>query len=109
MTGNVLAFDVLSGGRITIDLGQCPGCETRACVEVCGEQGGPLICDEAKGVPSLRWSLEQVRRGGCVECLGCELACALDGHQAVRIALPLQRFEDHMDSVAGRVVHKAGW
>ncbi len=109
MTGKVLAFEVLSGGRITIDLSKCSACETRACVEVCSVQGGPLVFDEDIGVPSLRWPLERVRKGGCVECLGCELACALRGHQAVRIDLPLQGFEEYMHSVVNGVVHEARW
>jgi hypothetical protein len=108
MNSNVLTFEVYSGGRITIDLGHCPECETKACVEVCRVQGGPLDLDEEHSVPALRWSLEQTRRGGCVECLGCELDCDLHGRQAIKIVLPMERFEEYVDSLAGQVVYRQG-
>jgi Fe-S-cluster-containing dehydrogenase component len=109
MTGNVLVFTVRSGGSITIDLGQCGECETKPCVEVCAVQGGPLVLDEGRGVPSLRWSLEEIDKGGCVECLGCELECELRGQQAISIVLPLERFERYVDSLAEPVVYKQRW
>ena len=109
MTGEVLAFNVRSGGSITIDLSQCAECETKPCVEVCGIQGGPLVLDEGRGVPCLRWSLEQIEKGGCVECLGCELDCKLYGRQAITIVLPLERFKEYVDSLAEPVVYKQGW
>jgi len=109
MTGNVLLFNVRSGGSITIDLSQCGACETKACVEACAVQGGPLVLDEGRGVPSLRWPLEEIERGGCVECLGCELDCELYGRQAITIVLPLERFDEYIDSLTEPVVYKQGW
>jgi hypothetical protein len=109
MTGKLLVFNVRSGGSITIDLSQCAACETKPCVEVCAVQGGPLVLDEEQGVPSLRWSLEEIEKGGCVECLGCELDCELTGRQAIFIVLPLERFEEYMDSLAEPVVYKQRW
>lgn len=109
MTSNMLAFEVRSGGRITIDLRQCTECATKACVEVCRVQGGPLVLDGRQDVPSLRWSSEEIEKGGCVECLGCELDCDLYGRQAIKISLPLEWFEDYLDSLAEPVVWKRGW
>jgi hypothetical protein len=109
MTSKILTFEVHSGGRISIDLSQCPDCQTKACLEVCRVQGGPLDLDEDQAVPRLRWSLEQTRRGGCVECLGCELDCELYGRQAVKIALPLESLAEYRGCVAGRVVYEQGW
>jgi len=109
MTSQVLVFNVRSGGSITIDLSQCAACEAKSCVEVCAVQGGPLVLDEGQGVPSLRWSLEQIEKGGCVECLGCELDCKLYGRQAITIVLPLERFKEYVDSLAEPVVYKQGW
>jgi hypothetical protein len=108
MTSKILAFEVHSGGRITIDLSRCAECATKACVEVCRVQGGPLEVDESQAVPRLRWSLEKTRRGGCVECLGCELDCDLYGCQAIKIVLPLERFEEYVGSLAEQVVYEPG-
>lgn len=63
MANKMLTFEVRSGGKIAIDLGRCVECETKACVEVCRVQGGPLVLDGAQGVPSLCWSLEEIRGG----------------------------------------------
>jgi hypothetical protein len=109
MTSEILAFEVRSGGRITIDLSRCVECETKACVKVCRVQGGPLALDESQDLPSLRWSLEQIEKGGCVECLGCELDCELYGRQAVTITLPLERFAEYLGSLAEPVVYEQGW
>ncbi len=105
MANKMLTFEVRSGGKIAIDLGRCVECETKACVEVCRVQGGPLVLDGTQGVPSLCWSLEEIRGGGCVECLGCELDCRLYGHQAVTITLPLERFDEYMDTLTEKVVY----
>lgn len=105
MTGERLEFQVCSNGRISVDLIHCGSCETRACLEVCHEQGGPLVLDEVQGVPKLRWSLEETERGGCVECLGCELACELYGHHAVTIDLPLGRLDDYLATLTQPVVY----
>jgi succinyl-CoA synthetase beta subunit len=101
-----LTFPVRSGGEISIDLNRCKDCESKACIKVCEIQGGPLVLDKERNVPILRWSLEEIERGGCVECLGCELDCELYGNQAVKITLPLEKFDVYLDSLAGTVVYK---
>ena len=100
-----LRFEVYSGGVIRIDLERCSGCEAKACIDVCQVQGGPLVLDEERGVPSLRWSRDEVRRGGCPECLGCELDCRVRGEDAVTITLPLTRFDDYLSSLEATVVY----
>lgn len=109
MTGDRLAFDVRSGGTITIDLGRCGVCQTQACLDVCRDQGGPLVLDERRDVPALRGSLEEAEQGDCVECLGCELACQLYGHQAVTIALPLEGFDDYLAALTQPLVYQQEW
>ncbi len=85
-----LAFEVLSGGTVEFDLAQCGSCSKKPCVEVCGlpSINGPLIIGE-DGLPALRLTLEEVKHGGCSECLGCELECGLSGRNTVRITLPI--------------------
>ncbi len=99
MADNLLQFRVLSGGTVTIALDRCVDCAARPCLEVCRVQGGPLVLDEERGWPMLRWSSAEVERGGCVECMGCELSCQLSGRAAVTIDLPLEQFEHYLDSL----------
>lgn len=99
MSDERLTFKVRSGGTVAIDLGLCAACASKACVKVCEIQGGPLELDQERGVPTLKWSLAETERGGCVECLGCELDCALYGRQAVIITLPLARFDGYLSAL----------
>ncbi len=101
-----LRFRVRSGGTVAIALDQCPACATKACIQVCKTQGGPLALDLAAGVPMLASTLEEVARGGCVECLGCELSCAVDGRGAVAIDLPVARFDEYLRSLARPPVYQ---
>lgn len=109
MTGEKLQFRVRSGGSIAIDLRQCGTCESHACLDVCQEQGGPLVLDDARGVPTLRCSLKETEQGGCVECLGCEMACDLHGRGAVTITLPLEGFDDYLATLTEPVVYQQEW
>lgn len=106
MTLDKLEFTVRSGGTVTIDLERCTSCESKVCLAVCAIQGGPLILDQQRGVPGLRWSLAEIERGGCVECLGCELDCTLHGKQAVTIVLPLPRLDEYLNGLTTPVVYK---
>jgi len=109
MNGRTLRFNVHSGGSVDIDLSQCHDCETKACVGICGEQGGPLILDETQGIPMLRWPRDEIEQGGCVECLGCELACDLDGRQAITITLPMEGFDEYLGTLSDPIVYKREW
>jgi len=104
MTGDRLSFKLRSGGTVVIDLGQCRLCKSKACLSVCDSQGGPLMLDADQGVPALKWSLDEIERGGCVECLGCELDCELYGLGAVTITLPMAGFEGHLSTLTGPTV-----
>ena len=96
---SMLEFQVSSGGTITIDLTRCTQCASKACLKVCQEQGGPLVPDGERGLPTLRWSAAEVQKGGCVECLGCELDCELYGQRAIKITLPLPGFEEYLQTL----------
>jgi hypothetical protein len=105
MTLEKLEFRIRSGGTITLDLARCIECETKVCLQVCQVQGGPLVLDEVLGVPSLQWSTAEVERGGCVECLGCELDCTIYGRKAVTIVLPLSGLDEYLDSLTEPIVY----
>jgi hypothetical protein len=98
MTDNRFVFKVRSTGTVAINLGECTLCESKACISVCQSQGGPLVLDAERGVPAVKWSLAEIERGGCVECLGCELDCELRGRKAVTITLPMERFEEYLNT-----------
>lgn len=104
----VLTFKVRSGGTVTISLSRCQSCEGKPCLQVCRIQGGPLVLDEARGAPGLRMSPAEIERGGCVECLGCELDCALYGRQALTIDLPMPLFDEYLAGLSELVVYKGG-
>jgi hypothetical protein len=106
MSGEMLEFKVRSGGSVCIDLERCKSCDSKVCLDVCEVQGGPLVLDRERGLPALRWSLAEIERGGCVECLGCELDCTLRGRQAVSIVLPLARLQEYLGTLSDPVVYK---
>jgi succinyl-CoA synthetase beta subunit len=105
MIGDRLVFAVRSRGLVEVDLAKCAGCGSRVCIAVCTSQGGPLVIDTERGIPALKWSLDEVERGGCVECLGCELDCTLHGLGAVTITLPVQRLEEYLGGLAEPTVY----
>lgn len=83
-----LQFEVLSGGTVEINLGKCKDCKTKVCIDVCTTQGDILALVD--GVPALKRTVEEVRKGDCTECLGCELNCLLYGNNAIKITLPVK-------------------
>src|SRR5581483_11178738 len=78
-------FETLTGGTVTYDHAVCRGCESKVCVESCD----PKILSLEGGVPVLNISREEARRGGCTECLACEVECYFLGSRGGRIMLPL--------------------
>lgn len=99
--GNLLEFELFSGGKVTIDLGMCANCKSKACVGICNapKMGGILELKEEK--PFLKISLEEAKRGGCIECLGCELNCQLYGKKAIRITLATPELDALLKSFEG--------
>lgn len=92
----VLEFEVFSGGEIVFDLSLCKDCEVKACVEICNSQSGGNVLSLSEGLPSLQKSRGSIKKGGCIECLGCELECLKRGLNAIKINLPIKCFEDYL-------------
>jgi succinyl-CoA synthetase beta subunit len=91
-------------GSIEIDHAACDHCESKACVDECV----PSILELREGLPFLNIDPERARRGGCTECLACELECFFRGKRAVRIELPIEGLDRYRRSVAEGRVHMEG-
>ena len=96
---SVLEFEVRSGGTIRIDLDKCRACETKACVKICNSTGMGQILELKDGVPALKPTLEEVKRGACTEDLACELDCELYGKKAIVITLPLPKLDEYLEDL----------
>jgi ferredoxin-like protein FixX len=92
------SFETVTGGIITYDHARCRDCESKACVETCV----PQILSLVDSVPVLNISREDAKRGGCVECLACEVECHFLGNRGGRIFLPIAGLDEyrgpHVDS-----------
>jgi len=97
---SVLEFEVRSGGTIRIDLEKCRACETKACVKICNTTGMGAILELKDGVPALKFTLEEVKRGACTEDLGCELDCELYGNKAIVVSLPLPELDEYLEDLS---------
>jgi succinyl-CoA synthetase beta subunit len=85
----ILSFEVLSGGTVNIDLEKCRACSTKVCVVMCSSPNMGDVLTLKEGLPALKKSRQDIARGGCTECLGCELECSLKGQDAITIILPI--------------------
>ena len=78
-------------GKIDIDHALCLDCDTHACIEGCV----PAILEIRGGRPFLNIEEVKAKKGGCTECLACELECFFRGKQAVKIELPIPGLEEY--------------
>jgi NAD-dependent dihydropyrimidine dehydrogenase PreA subunit len=70
---------------VTFDYDACSDCESKICIETCV----PGILDLQEGVPVLNITKEQAKKGGCTECLACEIECYFEGNRGAYISLPI--------------------
>jgi succinyl-CoA synthetase beta subunit len=84
-------FETVSGGTVTLDHAKCLDCHSKICLETCA----PNILSLENGVPVLNISHEAARRGGCVECLACEVECYLQGNGGGHLGLPIEGLETY--------------
>jgi len=78
-------FETITGGSITYDHALCRSCESKACVHTCD----PKILSLEGEVPVLNITRDEAKRGGCTECLACEVECHFLGNRGGRIHLPI--------------------
>lgn len=87
-------FETVTGGTITYDHALCRDCESKACVTHCVPQILSLVDD----VPVLNITREEAKRGGCVECLACEVECYFLGNRGGRIFLPIAGLDEYREA-----------
>lgn len=95
-------FETVSGGTVTLDHARCRDCASKVCIERCV----PQILSLQGDVPVLDIDRERARRGGCTECLACEVECFFDGNRGGFVHLPIQgldeyRAESHQEASHG--------
>ena len=105
MSTSIYEFKVFSGGSVAFDHAVCERCSTKACVTACNAPNLASILEVKQNRPVLRISLEQAAKGGCIECLACEMACAESGIGGVAVTLPMPELDEYLKELhaSGRV------
>jgi succinyl-CoA synthetase beta subunit len=78
-------FETVTGGTITFDHARCRDCASKICIHTCV----PKILSLEGNVPVLNISRDDAKRGGCIECLACEVECYFEGNRGGVITLPI--------------------
>jgi succinyl-CoA synthetase beta subunit len=79
-------FGTVTGGTVTLDHAICRDCESKACISACA----PQILSLENDVPVLNISQDAAKKGGCTECLGCEVTCYFQGRGGGKVHLPIE-------------------
>lgn len=85
-------FETITGGTVTFDHARCRDCTSKICIETCA----PKILSLDGDVPTLNISHDAARRGGCTECLACEVECYFLGNRGGHIILPIHGLEQQI-------------
>jgi succinyl-CoA synthetase beta subunit len=83
-------FDTISGGQVVLDHAACLQCKSKICIETCV----PGILSLEGDVPVLNITREQAKKGGCTECLACEIECFFEGNRGGHVRLPIPGLDD---------------
>lgn len=79
-------FETVTGGTVTLDHAICRDCESKICINACA----PQILSLENDVPILNISQDAAKKGGCTECLGCEVTCYFHGRGGGKVNLPIE-------------------
>ena len=82
-------FETVSGGTVIFDHAACRQCETHICIDTCV----PEILALKDDLPVLNISEEDARKGGCIECLACQIECYFGGNCGGYVELPIPGLE----------------
>lgn len=99
MNDKVLEFETMAGALVRFELQNCDECETKACIEADHlPYLGPVL-ELKDGRPSLKWTLDEIRKGKCTDCAACELACQLHGNGGVTITYAIPKLDEYLDDL----------
>ncbi len=82
-------------GEIFIEHEKCMNCDSKACVPACKYD----ILRLQEGKPVLNITEEEAKKGKCIECVACELACRFEGKGALKIHLPIPGLKEYRDKI----------
>ncbi len=91
------SFWTITAGTVTLDHARCRDCETKVCIESCV----PAILVLEEGLPRLNISEEEASKGGCTECLACQIECYYEGNQGGYIELPIAGLDGYAQDTRG--------
>ncbi len=89
-------FETVTGGTVTLDHAVCATCESKVCVETCVPQ---ILTLNEEGLPVLNISKEEAKRGGCTECLACQIECHFLGVGGGYVRLPIPGLEAYRQRI----------
>lgn len=95
--GREYSFETVTGS-VYIDHEVCINCESKACIDACNYD----VLKLDGGKPVLKISKEDAKRGKCVECLACEIACSFYGKDVLHIRLPIPGLSEYREKVIKR-------
>ena len=87
-------FETVTGGTVTYDHTLCAACVSKVCVEECVPQ---ILALNEEGCPVLNITPEEAKKGRCIECLACDVACYFNGAGGGYVELPIPGLEDYLD------------
>jgi len=79
-------FETVTGGVVTYDHAVCATCDSKVCVKECVPQ---ILALNEEGCPVLNIAPEEAKKGRCIECLACDVACYLHGAGGGYVELPI--------------------
>jgi succinyl-CoA synthetase beta subunit len=83
-------FETVTGGTVTYDHSVCGTCQSKVCVQECARE---ILSLNDNGLPELNITLDEAKKGRCVECLACEVDCFFKGAGGGKVELPIPGFE----------------
>ncbi len=99
----IMKFRTMGEATVTVELDKCGACRSKACVEACSKPHmGNILELDGEGKPRLLMEKNKVKRGGCTDCLACELDCRLYGKGALKISLEMPYLEEHLRQLTER-------
>jgi succinyl-CoA synthetase beta subunit len=85
-------FGTVTGGTVTYDHAVCVACESKICVQECVPQ---ILTLNEEGCPVLNITLEEAKKGRCIECLACDVTCYFQGAGGGYVELPIPGLEEY--------------